>query len=128
MNVASPQQRGPPNTAHAHPEISLQEAIATKELAGKDWTQEIKLIPGSTISCTFDGEYEELVHQRKNERLLKKKYTWRSYLLRLIPCSVVGILGGLAWRWVTLGWRSWARTPQEEALWCRSKGYESLWL
>lgn len=205
MNSTSePRPRLSNKEAPAHPKLSSQEIITNLEAAGKDWRKKIELTPGNIITCTFDGEWAELLHRRteglgsssspanktissaNNERLAtsprsseisnkksdeetaplpnhsmsqtqalnreklaepkgrflrachalevslacssKKKFTWRNFLFCLILGFVGGMLGTAAWRCVSLGWRPWARTPEEEAMWCRSTGIESLFL
>lgn len=60
--------------------------------------------------------------------LIKREYTWRDYLLYWILGFVIGTVGALAWRWVTVGWRPWTRTYEEQVMYCRSSGVRSIFL
>ncbi|KAF3033779.1 hypothetical protein E8E11_002262 [Didymella keratinophila] len=117
------------------------ERLAAVHSSNEKSNAKAKLLPNHSMSQTQAFDEENLTKPKSRflrachaldaylaSFFIKKEYTWRGYLLRLIPGFMAGIFGALAWRWVTLGWRPWTRTPEEQALWCKSSGVGSLFL
>jgi hypothetical protein len=117
------------------------EGLATSPSSNEKSSEKTKPLPNRPMSQTQAFDEENLTEPKGRflrachaldaylaRSFLKKEYTWRDYLIRFVPSFIVGILGTLVWRWVTLGWRPWTRTVEERAMWCKSSGVESLFL